>query len=75
MQKVKAEAAAAAEETRNDIEKLRELHSKRVEKLEALLLQEGQRLAEARREIGDGTCITKAYSSSPQGRTSWATTV
>ncbi|CAM9693962.1 unnamed protein product, partial [Hapterophycus canaliculatus] len=47
----KAEAKAAGEATRRDIDKLRGLHAKRVKRLESLLKEEGDNLADARREI------------------------
>ncbi len=52
MREARAEAEAAGEATRKDIEKLRALHAKRVRRLEALLKEEGDNLADARREIG-----------------------
>lgn len=48
----RTEAEAAGEATRKDIEKLRGLHARRVKRLEALLKEEGENLADARREIG-----------------------
>lgn len=52
LQEARAEAEAAGEATRKDIEKLRGLHARRVRRLEALLKEEGENLADARREIG-----------------------
>lgn len=49
---MKAEAEEATEDTRKDVEKLRKLHAKRVEKLEGLLREERERLAEARTQLG-----------------------
>lgn len=61
LREARAEAEAAGEATRKDIEKLRALHAKRVRRLEALLKEEGDNLADARREIGavqyDGTGV------------------
>eukprot|EP00903_Cladosiphon_okamuranus_P016194 g14944.t1 len=51
LQEVRAEAETAGEATRKDIEKLRGLHARRVRRLEALLKEEGENLADARREI------------------------
>lgn len=52
LREARAEAEAAGEATRKDIEKLRGLHARRVKRLEALLKEEGENLADARREIG-----------------------
>ncbi|CAM9651441.1 unnamed protein product [Pylaiella littoralis] len=51
LREAKEKAEAAGEATRQDIEKLRGLHAKRVKRLEALLKDEGENLADARREI------------------------
>lgn len=52
LREAKGEAEAASEATRRDIDKLRGLHARRVKRLEALLKEEGENLADARREIG-----------------------
>ena len=52
LREAKADAQATGEATRKDIEKLRGLHAKRVRRLEALLKEEAENLADARREIG-----------------------
>eukprot|EP00752_Nemacystus_decipiens_P006720 g6043.t1 len=51
LREARAEAEAAGEATRKDIEKLRGLHARRVQRLEALVKEEGDNLADARREI------------------------
>ncbi|CBN78617.1 expressed unknown protein [Ectocarpus siliculosus] len=51
LREAKAEAESAGEATRKDIDKLRGLHARRVKRLEALLKEEGDNLADARREI------------------------
>ena len=48
----RSKADATGDATRKDIEKLRGLHAKRVRRLEALLKEETENLADARREIG-----------------------
>lgn len=53
VREAKAESEAAGAATRKDIEKLRGLHARRVKRLETLLREEGERLANARREIGE----------------------